>query len=63
MKDEKTNTRMGENICQTHIWKRLLSKIYKELLRLKNLKTDSSIKKMSKRHFTEDDKWKDTNGK
>ena len=42
--NEKTSYRLGENIVKDTSAKRLLSKIYKALLRLNNLKKKSDLK-------------------
>lgn len=31
--NEKPSHELGENICKRHIWQKILSKIYKELLK------------------------------
>lgn len=42
--NEKTIQRHGKNICKDIINKRLLAKMYKELLKFKYMKTSNPIK-------------------
>ena len=56
VKKSKRHDWLGENICNTHTWLRLVSKIYREFLQLYHNKTHSQLKDLN-RYFMKEELW------
>lgn len=56
VKKSKRQDWLGENICNTHTWLTLVSRIHREFLQLYHNKTHSQLKDLN-RYFMKEELW------
>lgn len=56
VKKSKKQDWLGENICNTHTWLTLVSRIHREFLQLYHNKTHSQLKDLN-RYFMKEELW------